>query len=84
MTGGDNRKGYGRTVEIIVPNGAAAARVQMETEIIKARLNQHLGPNSVARITLRQIADNTHASPQHKPTEEPMPLRKSSLFFDFE
>ena len=44
----------GRTLEVIAPNGAAAARVQFEAEAIRSRLNEHLGPGAVGRVAVRQ------------------------------
>ena len=69
----------GKTVEIIVTSGAAATRIQMAAENIKERLNRHLGPNAVARISIRQSAPNRRTTP--KKPEKP---RKSSRFFDFD
>lgn len=44
----------GRTLEVIAPNGAAAAQLQMLTDDLKSRVNRYLGPNSVAHIAIRQ------------------------------
>lgn len=46
----------GRTLELIAPNGAAAARVQFEVDAIRRRLNHHLGPGAVGHISVRQSA----------------------------
>jgi len=46
----------GRTLELIAPNGAAAARVQFEAEAIRRRLNDYLGPGAIGHISLRQSA----------------------------
>ena len=46
----------GRTIELIAPNGAAAARVQFEAEAIRRRLNGHLGPGVVGHVSVRQSA----------------------------
>jgi len=72
MSGGRTDK----TVEIIVSSGAAATRVQMETDAIKHRLNQHLGPNAVTRIAIRQVANKVN------PSKVPVTSRKTSRFFD--
>jgi hypothetical protein len=44
------------TLEIYVPSGAAAARLQAEIEIVRGRVNAYLGPERVRRIALRQSA----------------------------
>lgn len=46
--------GAERTIEVHVPNGAAATKVQMQTDAIIRNLNAYLGPNAVARLALRQ------------------------------
>ena len=50
MTG----QGRGRTLELFVQNGAAAAVVQMERDGLIARLNAYLGPGVVDRIAIIQ------------------------------
>lgn len=47
----------GKTLELIAPNGAAAARVQFEAEAIRRRLNDHLGPGVIGHISVRQSAN---------------------------
>lgn len=69
----------GRIVEVIVASGAAATRIQMASESIKERLNRHLGPNAVARISIRQSAPNRRNTP-----EKPEKPRKSSRFFNWD
>ena len=69
----------GRIVEVIVATGAAATRIQMAAESIKDRLNQHLGPNADARISIRQSAPG-HGKRREKP-EKP---RISSRFFNWD
>ena len=44
----------GRTLEIVAPNGAAAAQLQMLADDLKSRINRYLGPNSVAHIAIKQ------------------------------
>lgn len=44
----------GRTLEIVVPNGAAAARVELEACDLCEKLNAFMGPGVVARISIRQ------------------------------
>lgn len=53
LTGGRGRGG-GRTLEIVAPNGAAAAQVQFVADTIVERANRLLGPGAVARIAIRQ------------------------------
>lgn len=50
LTGGR----IGRTLELITPNGAAAARIAIETEAIRRRVNDFLGPGAVERVVIRQ------------------------------
>ena len=46
----------GRTLEVIVPHGAAAASVEFAAETLKRRLNGYFGPNAIARIVVIQAA----------------------------
>ncbi|MEL7200906.1 MAG: DUF721 domain-containing protein [Pseudomonadota bacterium] len=48
------RPGSGRTLEVIVSNGAAATRVTLHQTDIVAAANRVLGPSQVARLTIRQ------------------------------
>jgi hypothetical protein len=50
LTGGR----IGRTLEVVAPDGAAAARVQFEAEALRRRANDWLGPNAVGRVLVRQ------------------------------
>lgn len=50
LTGGT----HDRTLEIIVPHGAAAASVEFAAETLRRRLNGFFGPNSIARIAVVQ------------------------------
>lgn len=50
LTGGRD----GRTLEIIVPHGAAAASVEFASETLRRRLNDYFGPNAIARISVIQ------------------------------
>lgn len=56
--------GPGRTLEIIVPDGAAAARVAFEAEAIRRRLNEALGPGAIGRVAVRQRAEAAAADPR--------------------
>ncbi|WP_411816281.1 DUF721 domain-containing protein [Hyphococcus sp. DH-69] len=44
----------GKTLELHVPNGSAAAEVQMATDELLKRINAYLGPGSVTRIAVLQ------------------------------
>lgn len=48
LTGGRE----GRTLEVIVPHGAAAASVEFASETLKRRLNDYFGPGAIARIAV--------------------------------
>ena len=48
LTGGPS----GRTLEVIVPHGAAAASVEFAAETLKRRLNAYFGPNAIERIAV--------------------------------
>jgi hypothetical protein len=50
MTGGV----AGRTLEVIVPHGAAAASVEFAAETLKRRLNGYFGPGAIERIAVLQ------------------------------
>lgn len=71
MTGGPR----GRTLELFVANGAAAAAVQMERDGLIARLNAYLGPGVIDRIAVIQTgrspqSPKTGAAPDDKPPAE--------------
>ncbi len=44
----------GRSLELICPSGAAAARVAFETEGVRRKVNMFLGPGAVGKISVRQ------------------------------
>jgi hypothetical protein len=44
----------GRTLEVIVPHGAAAASVEFAAETLCRRLNSYFGPNAIERIAIIQ------------------------------
>ena len=50
LTGGT----HGRTLEVIVPHGAAAASVEFAAETLRRRLNGFFGPNAIERIAVVQ------------------------------
>ncbi|MFZ5616058.1 MAG: DciA family protein [Pseudomonadota bacterium] len=50
LTGGRE----GRTLEVVVPHGAAAASVEFASETLRRRLNDYFGPNAIARIAVIQ------------------------------
>lgn len=62
--------GRGRTLEIHVPNGAAAAAAQMEIDGLLVRLGGHFGPGVVSRIAVIQsgrAVDLPDAEPPKSP-----------------
>lgn len=50
LTGGRQ----GRTLEVIVPHGAAAASVEFASETLRRRLNAYFGPEAIVRIAVIQ------------------------------
>jgi len=46
--------GPGRTLEIIAPDGAAAAELQMRTGDLLTAINRYLGPGAVNHIAVKQ------------------------------
>ncbi|MBL4619059.1 MAG: DUF721 domain-containing protein, partial [Marinicaulis sp.] len=48
--------GYGRSLEVYPPSGAAAAELQMHLDDLIVRVNRFLGPGAISRITLIQAA----------------------------
>lgn len=57
-------QGKGRTLEVHVHDGAAAAEVQMFSDEIIRRLNSYLGPQAIERIAVRQ---SSRAAARSKP-----------------
>lgn len=55
--------GRGRTLEIHVPNGAAAAAAQMEIDGLLTRLGGHFGPGVVSRIAVLQSGGDVACAP---------------------
>ncbi|MEM8771880.1 MAG: DUF721 domain-containing protein [Pseudomonadota bacterium] len=45
-----------RTLEIMTPDGGAAAQIQMNADALIRSVNRYLGPGAVARIAVRQRA----------------------------
>jgi hypothetical protein len=65
-------RGQGKTLELRVPSGAAAAAVQMEADGLIARLNAYLGPGAVGRISVIQTGPAVSArAPEAEPAENP-------------
>ena len=61
LTGGPS----GRTLEVIVPHGAAAASVEFAAETLRRRLNGYFGPEAIVRIAVLQgPAATTAAGPR--------------------
>lgn len=52
----------GATMEVFAAGGAAAARLQFESEALRRRVNQFLGPERIGRIQIRQ-AGGADAAP---------------------
>jgi len=52
LTGGHT----GRTLEVVVPHGAAAVSVEFAAETLRRRLNAYFGPEAIARIAIVQSA----------------------------
>lgn len=59
--------GSGKTLEIHVPNGAAAAAAQMETDGLITRLGGHFGPGVVTRIAVIQSGRPAAPAPDVAP-----------------
>jgi len=53
LTGGRE----GRTLEVVVPHGAAAASVEFASETLRRRLNDYFGPDAIVRIAVVQGPD---------------------------
>lgn len=62
-------RGPGKTLELRVPSGAAAAAVQMETDGLIARVNSYLGPGAVARIAVIQTGGAAKSEGRKAPPE---------------
>lgn len=67
LTGGRE----GRTLEVIVPHGAAAASVEFASETLKKRLNDYFGPGAIARIAVLQGPAPKDGGPSGKPAGKP-------------
>ncbi|MBY0421194.1 MAG: DUF721 domain-containing protein [Parvularculaceae bacterium] len=50
------------TLEVVVASGAAAARVQIEADGLRRRVNQHLGPDRIGHIRILQTGTQGAAS----------------------
>lgn len=61
-------RGPGRTLEVVVRDGSAAAQMQMQVDALIAAVNQYLGPGSIAHIAIRQ---------KHQPARKPAKARGS-------
>lgn len=69
----------GKTLELHVASGAAAAEVQMEADGLMKRVNAYLGPGAIARIAVLQSGGRaggraprpaTHQSPDAAPPDD--------------
>lgn len=68
----------GRTLELHVASGAAAAEVQMQADGLMKRVNAYLGPGAISRIAVLQSGggpspdDDGPASPGGRASAEPL------------
>ena len=70
LTGG----GAGRTLEVVVPHGAAAASVEFAAETLRRRLNGFFGPDAIERISIVQgPAPNVENRPLFSRFRRPVP-----------
>ena len=60
----------GKSLELRVPSGAAAAAVQMEADGLIARLNAYLGPGAVGRISIVQSGPAARPKAGNKPAPD--------------
>ncbi|MEM1192250.1 MAG: DUF721 domain-containing protein [Pseudomonadota bacterium] len=71
-------KSGGRTLEVIVQNGAAATRISLHEAEIIAAANRALGPGQVTRLAIRQNAGGqgtrTHSNGNGKKDSGPATL----------
>jgi len=72
----------GRTLEVIVESGGAAAETQMRADDLLIRVNRFLGPGAVNRLVIRQHGARAGASARGGPSEGPSsPLGKALSSF---
>ncbi len=71
----------GRTLEVYVPSGAAAAQLQMLSDDLKTRVNRYLGPGAVAKITIKQRAASHTPNPAAGPKPDGSSLDKALSSF---
>ena len=80
--------GPGRTLEVIVRDGAAAAEMQMRTDELIVAVNRFLGPDAVNRIAVRQRPGGVPkpvegrkdgADPANTPSDGPLGAALSSF-----
>ncbi len=71
----------GRTLEVIVRDGASAAALQMRADDLIAAVNRYLGPGAVDHIAIKQRAgaQETKGSPQKAGSESPLGAALSSF-----
>ena len=77
------RAAGGRSLEVIAPNGAAAAETQMRADDLLTRVNRYLGPGAVARIMVRQSNKRParNAPQAESPAHDPSPLGEALSSF---
>lgn len=75
--------GPGRTLEVIVRDGAAATELQMRADDLLTAVNRYLGPGAVERITVLQRAgagrDRVGNTPAKEETGGPLGAALSSF-----
>lgn len=76
----------GKTLELHVPNGAAAAEVQMNIDTLIKSINGYLGPGSVTRIAVLQSGKRAappreNAPKRPKPEDDDSPLGSALASF---
>jgi hypothetical protein len=71
--------GPGRTLEVIVRDGAAAAEMQMRADDLIQAVNRYLGPGAVARIALRQKSGSARPEPDEPRDGSPLSAALSSF-----
>lgn len=71
--------GRSRSLELAVPNGAAAMQVQFKQQFILDKVNIVLGRNAVTKIIIRQTGGAVPADTMPSPYSVPAPSASTSL-----
>ena len=68
----------GRTLEVVAFSGAAATQLQMLSDDLKARVNQYMGPGTIAEISIKQAPGSrirpAKPTPLSSPRQDDTPL----------